>query len=494
MAEENEAAKPDEKKKEEKDEKKTRKLLEAQPVETQHEMSVEGKALKYTATAGTIPLKDEFDETEAEIFFVAYTLDRTRDKAERPLVFVFNGGPGSASIWLHLGAVGPKRVKMQDEGWMPAPPYKLIPNDATWLGLADLVFVDPVGTGYSRAAKEELDKKFWSVKGDIESVGEFIRLYLTRYQRWSSPLFLAGESYGTTRAAGLAGHLVDKGIAFNGIILISTAMNIRSIFFAEGDDLPFPLFVPTYAATAWYHKQLGDDLQQRELRDVLDEVEAWSESDYSVAMMKGDKLSDEERAEVAERLASYTGLERRYVEGTNLRINIHRFCKELLRDEKRSVGRLDSRFTGIEASAVTEMPEFDPSMLAILPPYTASFNDYVRSELGFETDLTYEALSFSVNEKWEWERGMLPNTGEALRSAFARNPFMKVFVGQGLYDLATPHFATEYMINHMNVDRELRENVRMAYYEAGHMFYLDVGSLDQLKRDVAQFVEFARGA
>ena len=346
-----------------------------------------------------------------------------------------------------------------------------------------------MGTGYSRAAKEELDKKYWNVKGDIESVGKFIRLYLTRYQRWSSPLFLAGESYGTTRAAGLSGHLVEEGIAFNGILLISTAVQLRPIFFEIGDDLPFQLFVPTYSATARYHNKLDEDLQKRELHNLLDEVEAWSENEYTVALMKGDKLSEDERHQIAEQLARYTGLSLDYVLGTNLRINIHRFCKELLRSENRSVGRLDSRFKGVEAIAVTEVPEFDPSMLAIKPPYTSMFNDYARTELKIETDLTYEPLNTKVSENWEWEKGKLPNTAESLRSAVAKNPFMKVFVGQGYYDLATPHFATEYMITHMNIDPELRKNVTMAHYEAGHMFYLDVSSLTQLQKDVASFIE-----
>ncbi len=262
-----EVKKPDESQ-EGKTQKKKRKLLGIAPVETRHELTLKKRTLKYTARAGAIPLKDEFDETEAEIFFTAYELEGTRDRAARPLTFVFNGGPGSSSIWLHMGAVGPYRVRMEKEGWMPPPPYTLEPNESTWLDQTDLVFIDPVGTGYSRAVNEELDKKFWNYQGDIESVGEFIRLYLSRYQRWSSPLFLAGESYGTTRAAGLAGHLVDRGIGFNGIILISTALDLRPIFFGQGDDLPFPLFVPTYAATAWYHKQLGTRAARAEICQI----------------------------------------------------------------------------------------------------------------------------------------------------------------------------------------------------------------------------------
>jgi len=472
---------------------KKRKCLGLEPVETKHKVKLKTRSFEYTATAGVIPLKDEFDETEAEIFFVAYRLDEVSDLARRPLIFVFNGGPGSSSIWLHMGAVGPYRVKMQDKGWMPAPPYEIEANEFSWLEFADLVFIDPVGTGYSRASKEELDKKFWNVKGDIESVGEFIRLYLTRYERWASPLLLAGESYGTTRAAGLAGHLVDKGITFNGIILISSALSIRLISFEDGDDLPYQLFVPTYAATAWYHKKLKADLQAKEFSVLLEEVEAWSEGEYSMALMKGDRLENETHQKIAQQLADYSGLELDYILGTNLRVNIHRFCKELLRGEKRSVGRLDSRFKGVEAIAVTEFPEFDPSMLAITPPYTAVFNDYVRKELEVKTDLIYESLNYKVNENWEWEKGKLPNTGEALRSAVAKNPFMKVFVGQGYYDLATPHFATQYMITHMNIDPEFRSNVKTVLYPAGHMFYLDIDSLSQHKEDVANFIKDAMG-
>ena len=371
---------------------------------------------------------------------------------------------------------------------MPPPPYRYEDNPYTWLDRTDLVFIDPVGTGFSRSTKEELDKKYCGFKGDIESVGEFIRLYLTRYERWTSPLFLAGESYGTTRAAGLAGHLVDKGITFNGIVLISTVLDFNAIRFVRANDLPFQLFVPTYAATAWYHGRLDESLQKRPLTELMTEVKAFSEGELTSALMKGDRLTGAERQTVAERLACYIGLSPDYVLGTNLRVEIFRFCKELLRDERRSVGRLDSRFKGVEALAITERPEFDPSMLAITPPYTSTFNHYVRSELGIETDLIYETLSYAVNQNWEWEKGAMPATGEALRSAIAKNPYMKVFVGQGYYDLATPHFSTEYMVSHMNVDPEHRGNVEMVNYEAGHMFYLDIDSLSAFKKDIDRFM------
>ncbi|MCX7750984.1 MAG: peptidase S10 [Candidatus Bipolaricaulota bacterium] len=469
---------------------KRRTLLGIEPVETRHELAVRGKTLSYVARAGAIPLKDPFGETEAEIFFVAYELEGA-DRGRRPLTFAFNGGPGSSSIWLHMGALGPKRVVMEKEGWMPAPPYRYEDNAHTWLEGTDLVFIDPVGTGFSRAAKEDLDKKFWNFKGDVESVGEFIRIYLTRYKRWTSPLFLAGESYGTTRAAGLAGHLVDRGIGFAGIVLVSTALDIGALRFMPGNDLPYQLFVPTYTATAWYHRRLPPDLQKRSLPDLMEEVKAWAEGELTVALMKGDRLSDGERRRVGRRLARYTGLDLDYVLGSNLRIEIFRFCKELLREERRSVGRLDSRFKGVEALAVTERPEFDPSMVAITPPYTAAFNHYVREELGIQTDLPYETLSRTVNEKWEWDKGAMPATGEILRGALAKNPYTKVLVAQGYYDLATPLMATEYMLSHMNVDPALRGNLTVRYYEAGHMFYLDADALRAFREDGERFLSAA---
>mgnify|MGYP001212125767 FL=1 len=481
-----EPGKTQEQKKEEAKQKK-RRLLGLEPVETRHALDLPGGRLPYVARAGVLPLRDEFDELEAEVFFTAYELEGVPDRSARPLTFLFNGGPGSASIWLHLGAAGPYRARMEDEGWMPKPPYELTPNEFTWLGFSDLVFVDPVGTGYSRAVREELDRKFWSFNGDIESVGEFIRLYLGRYGRWESPLFLAGESYGTTRSAGLAGHLVEKGMAFNGIVLISTALDIRPIDFGIGDDLPYQLFVPTYAATARYHGRLEPDLQGLSLEELDRMVTEWSGRELAVALAQGDGLPPERRSQIAAQLARFTGLAQEYVEGSNLRVEINRFCRELLRDEKRSVGRLDSRFKGIEALATGEYPESDPAMDAMTPPYVSMLYAHLGGRLGVRTDMPYEPLNLKANEKWEWERGKLPTTGEILRKAMAKNPHMKVMVAQGYYDLATPCYATSYMLSHMNMDPSLRGNVSTRYYEAGHMFYLDLESLAAFHGDVAGF-------
>ena len=467
---------------------------EEKPVITHHEIRVGGKALKYTATTSMMPIRNAKGETEGHMFFMAYTLDGVSDPTRRPLMFSFNGGPGSASVWLHLGAVGPKRVVMLATGEMPAPPFHLVDNEYTWLDQADLVFIDPVGTGYSRPAKPELGKNFWNLRGDIESVAEFIRMYLTRYERWTSPLFLVGESYGTTRAAGLSGYLINRGVAFNGIVLVSSILNFQTAEFAKGNDLPYILYLPTYAATAWYHKKLAPELE-RDLAKTLAEVERWAETGYAEALAKGDRLPAAERQSAIDRLARYTGLEKRYIDNSNLRVPIFHFTKELLRDQKRTVGRLDSRFKGMDESAATDHPEFDPSMAAIRPPYTSTFNNYVRGELGYKTDLEYYILGEGIKSPWEWgpssSREGFPDTSDALRSAFAKNPYMKLYVASGYFDLATPYFATQYTLAHMGLDPSLRGNIRTGEYEVGHMVYLEAKSLEKLKREVAAFIESA---
>ena len=463
---------------------------EEPPVVTRHELRVAGRALRYSVTTGMMPLKNEAGETEASIFYMAYVAERAGGPEKRPLTFSFNGGPGSSSVWLHLGAIGPKRVRMLEEGAMPAPPFELVDNDATWLDLTDLVFIDPVGTGYSRPKKPELGKKFWGVEGDIQSVGEFIRLYLSRHERWASPLFLVGESYGTTRAAGLSGHLVDRGIALNGIMLVSSVLNFQTNRFARGNDTPYPLFLPTYAATAWYHKKLPADLQGKPLRTFLDEVERWAAVDYPAALAKGDRLAGAERAAVADRLARYTGLDKEYVEQSDLRIEIQHFCKELLRERRRTVGRLDSRFEGIDPTAAGERPDYDPSMAAIRPPYTSTFNDYVRRSLGYKSDLTYYILGGGIGTPWDYGT---PNgyadVSESLRSAFAKNAAMRLFVASGYYDLATPYFATDYTLSHLGLDASQKGRISTSQYEAGHMMYISTRELGRLKQDVARFIQ-----
>ncbi len=437
-----------------------------------------------------MPIKNRDGETEARIFFMAYTLDGVGDRHQRPLTFSFNGGPGSASVWLHLGCIGPRRIPMNPDGTMPPPPYALVDNQQTWLDQSDLVFIDPVGTGYSRAARPELASKFFGLQGDIESVGEFIRMYLTRYERWTSPLFLAGESYGTTRASALSGYLISRGIALNGIVLISTIMNFETTDFASGNDLAYVMFLPSYAATAWYHKKLPRDLQSKSVQKVVAEAEEWAANDYTLALEKGDRLTSQERQEVVSKLSHYTGLDAKFIDNANMRVSLNFFRKELLRDEKRSIGRLDARFKGYDSSYVTAGPDFDASEAAIRPPYTSTFNNYVRTELGYKTDVEYYILGGGITSPWNWgtNNGYV-DTSVALRTALAQNPYLKIFVAMGYYDMATPYFAVQYTLHHISLDPVLLKNFSTGYYEAGHMMYIDEKQLGRLRADVGQFID-----
>jgi carboxypeptidase C (cathepsin A) len=460
------------------------------PVVTRHTARAGNQTLNYNVTTGFMPIRNaQTGETEARIFYMAYTLENP--PPNRPLMFSFNGGPGSASVWLHMGALGPKRVKMLDDGLMPPPPYQMEDNDATWLTETDLVFVDTVGTGYSRATKPEYASKFFSVNGDIESTGEFIRMYLGRYERWSSPLFLVGESYGTTRVSGLSNHLFERGIGLNGILLVSTVLNFQTIRFAENNDLPLVLILPSYATTAWYHKRLSPQMQAKTVREIAQEAENFAMNEYLPALMRIDRLSAPERAALAEKFSQFTGLSREFVERNNFRVDLGEFNKELLRDRRRTTGRLDSRFTGIDRDAAGDNAETDPSMNAIRPPYTAVFNSYVRRDLGFKSDLEYYILGGGVgNWNWNTDNGYA-DTSMRLKAAMSKNPYMKVMLANGYYDMATPFFAAEYTISAMNLDPQLRQNVTFTYYEAGHMMYIEKNSLRKLKEDAAAFIQSA---
>lgn len=436
-----------------------------------------------------MPIKNAVSgDTEARIFYMAYTLDDP--PAGRPLMFSFNGGPGSASVWLHMGALGPKRVKMLDDGLMPPAPYEAEENAQTWLDQTDLVFIDPVGTGYSRATKPELASKFFGLTGDIESIGEFIRMYLGRNERWTSPLFLVGESYGTTRAAGLSNHLFERGIALNGIVLVSTVMNFQSLSFADNNDLPLILIFPSYTATAWYHKQLPAELQRKPLREVLNESEQFAMNEYGPAMLRIDKLSAPEKNALLDKFSRLSGLGRDFVDENNFRVTLGEFNKELLRKQRRSTGRLDSRFLGFDKDSAGTSTDFDPSMTAIRTPYTAVFNDYVRRELGYKSDLEYYILGGGITSPWNWGvNNQYADTSQALSSAMRKNPYMKVMVASGYYDMATPYFAAEYTVSAMNLDPQLRRNFTFTYYEAGHMMYIEKESLRKLKTDVTGFIQ-----
>jgi len=473
-------------------------------VETKHSLVIDGQEIRYTVTCGTIVLKEEGEkkgekEGEAEgekprasIFFVAYTRDGIVEKHKRPITFSFNGGPGSSSVWLHLGLLGPRRVLLDDQGFAYSPPYKLVDNLYSLLDVTDLVFIDPVSTGYSRAVPGEKPKTFHGFKKDIESVGDFIRLYTTRYQRWNSPKFLIGESYGTTRAAGLSGYMQERhGMYLNGIMLISSILNFQTAHFHPGNDLPYILFLPTYCATAWFHHRL-DGALAKDLSATLLEVEDFALDEYAHALMQGDDLPEKVRHQVVRKLARYTGLSSDYINQTNLRIEIIRFTKELLRHERRTVGRLDSRFKGIDRDSAGEFIENDPSLNNITGPYTATLNDYVRSELKFESDLPYEILTERVNP-WsyaEFENEYV-NVAETLRKAMTTNPNLKVYVANGYYDLATPYLATRYTFKHLSLDESLLGNLRLGYFEAGHMMYIHIPSLIKLKGDLVEFIQWS---
>jgi carboxypeptidase C (cathepsin A) len=455
---------------------------EGEPVVTEQVLG----DLKYSATVGMLPVKDAYGETKAGIFFTAYTVDSPEP---RPLTFSFNGGPGSSSVWLHLGALGPKRVKLGDDGEALDAPYDLVDNSESWLSFTDLVFIDPVGTGFSRSLKAEDEESFWGLSGDVDSIADFIRSYLTRFERWMSPLYIAGESYGTTRAAGLSDALMDRGIGLKALVLISSILNFQTARFNRGNDLPFLLFLPTYAATAHFHGKLSKDLQAKPLEELLVEVEEFCESEYLLALNKGSSLSPEKTAETVEKLARFTGLDPLYIELTGLRINIHRFCKELLRKEGRTVGRLDSRYKGIDPIGVSESPEFDPSTV-IGPAFTHCLNDYIQRELGYRSKLPYYISNpDKLWARWKWgdAGGGYPDTSEALRRTMSKNKFMRVFIANGYYDLATPYFATRYTLNHMALDPSLLGNITNGYYESGHMMYVHSKELANLKRDVEAF-------
>jgi len=471
-------------------------------VETKHSILLGGQQIAYTVTTGTIVLKEESEKKgesageaegekpKASVFFIAYTRDDVADKTARPVTFSFNGGPGSSSVWLHLGVLGPRRVEMGDAGSLLPPPYHLVDNEYSILSATDLVFIDPVSTGFSRPVAGEKASEFHSLKKDIASVGDFIRLYTTRYQRWTSPKFLIGESYGTTRAAGLSWYLQDRhGLYLNGIMLVSAILQFQTANFDPGNDLPYILFLPTYAATAWYHKRLEPRLQ-KDLAATLKEVEAFALSDYALGLMKGASLPPKERARLVTRLARYTGLTPEYIERTDLRIEIMRFTKELLRGERQTVGRLDTRFKGVDRDDAGEFFEFDPSLSAIMGPYTATFNDYVRSELKFESDLPYEILNPLVFP-WVYDdnENRYVNVAESLRKAMTNHRFLKVFVANGYFDLATPYFATAYTLNHLGVDSGLQANISQGFYEAGHMMYAHLPSLARLTQDLTNFIQ-----
>ena len=464
-------------------------VAEVPPVITHHQATVNGKTLNYTATTGRLPIKREDGKIEAEMFFVAYTLDG-QDAGRRPLTFAFNGGPGSASVWLHMGALGPKRVVLQQNGFMPAAPYRLEDNPDTILDRSDIVMVDAMATGYSRAATAELTKKFLGLKGDVQAFGEFVRLYLSRYDRWTSPLFLLGESYSMTRAAGLAGYLADHGIAFNGVTLLSMAVDFQTLEWNKSNDLPYILLLPTFNMIAGYHHKLAADLTE-DTAKTRAEVVRWASNDYAAALAKGDAMTPDEHRKIVEQLSRYTGLRPEVIEAHNLRIDVPTFDRELLLDQKLIAGRLDGRFTSPNPDE--DRGFFDPTSAAMLPPYTSAFNNYLRTELNYKSDAPYRVFAYDQPgfRTWDWgnaEEGF-PSTAGGLRSAMIKNPYMKILVLEGYYDLATPFAAANWTMDHLNLDGKYRQNISYATYGAGHMVYVDRAEHDKMKKDLVDFMD-----
>jgi carboxypeptidase C (cathepsin A) len=465
---------------------------------TKHSITIDGLRIDYEATAGTLVVQEEDAKHKANVFFVAYTKCQGKGEtlSRRPIAFAFNGGPGSSSVWLHLGLLGPKRVDLGDRpeagpaGMASAPPYRLVENEVSLLDCTDLVLIDPVTTGYSRAEPADDAKQFHGVAQDVRSVAEFIRLYVTKFCRWDSPKYLIGESYGTTRAAGLAEHLQNHfGMNLNGIVLISTVLNFQTVRFDDGNDLPYPLFLPTYTATAWYHKKLVPELLA-DRQKTLEEVEKFALGEYTLALTKGSALTAEERQYVARKLARYTGLSEEYVRHANLRIEIHRFVKELLRTSHQIVGRYDSRFVGNDSDATGEYAGYDPSYTAVQGPYTALMQEYLAKELQYIRESPYRILTSRV-QPWDYgqAKNRYLNVSSSLREALARNPALRVFVANGYYDLATPYLATRYTFDHLDLDGDLHKRVCMRYYDAGHMMYIDKKSLYKLRKDLVAFFQ-----
>jgi carboxypeptidase C (cathepsin A) len=481
------------------------KLLARPAAESSGTAQMGSLRLDYTVTAAFIPVGAEgldgaSGEPQAAVLTTAYLL-KGAPAAERPVCFAFNGGPGSASIWLHLGALGPKRVVVPDDGSMPLPPYAVEDNPQSWFEHFDLVFIDPPHTGWSCTASEAARKKLLSVDGDVEALSEVIRLWLTRHKRWGSAVYLAGESYGTTRGAAIADKLQSLGVALSGLILVSCAMDLQSIVFAPGNDLPYALFVPGFANAAQFHGLLRGSLGASPLA-ARTAAEAFVQEDYAAALQAGSRLGEKERSRIAKRLSELTGLPRALVEEKNLRISDQTFFFEALRERGLIVGRLEARATGPMAASRTRDWEFDPGIEAIAAPYTMAAMAYFRDHLGLDLEARYQVLNTEVNRNWNWSRGDAGGFGRMgfaatspdLARALRRNTHLKVLAASGRYDLGTPYSASDWSLANLDITPEVRERVTHRYYDAGHMMYTRQADLMQLKADLGAWLRPTRAA
>jgi carboxypeptidase C (cathepsin A) len=461
---------------------------EAEPSVTHHTVTIAGQEIKYTATAGKMLMKNDEGDSKAHVFFVAYTKDDEQAN-DRPITYCFNGGPGSSSVWLHLGMLGPERVKLNDDAQPVPPPHELIANQYSLLDVTDLVMIDPVSTGFSRPAKGEDKKQFHGYDEDLRSVAQFIHDYTTKYGRWGSPKFLLGESYGGLRAAGLSGTLQQRyRMYLNGIVLVSAVVDFQTLAARGTNDVAYVLFLPSYAATAWYHKALSPELQQLPVEQVVAQARKFASGLYHQVLLAGDNVPKGRRQRAIDRMAELTGLSPEYIEGANLRVSMPRFGKELLRSRKRVVGRFDSRYLGIDRDNVGESTGHDPSGSALFGPFTSAMNQYLRDTLKVEEERVYEILTGRVHP-WDYQEftNRYVSASETLRRSMSDNPYLKVFAACGYYDLATPWYAMQYTRDHLGLAPELRKNFTMEYYEAGHMMYVHEPSLVKLRKDLLKF-------
>ncbi|MBE5790019.1 MAG: peptidase S10 [Clostridiales bacterium] len=450
---------------------------------TQHTATIQGKEIDYTVTAGTMAMSTALGDYD--LFFTAYTLNDVEDPAARPVTFAYNGGPGAASAFINLGLMGPDRLSLDENGKLAKVPTGYEPNDYSLLDLTDLVFIDPVGTGYSRAAGETDQKEFYSYSSDIQSVGDFIIRYINRNQRWASPKYLAGESYGTTRTAGLCDYLMGKGfLNLNGLMMISSINNFASVAFTDGNELPYAGFLPTYAAIAHYHGKVADPYKGMDLEEYLDEVRGFAGGEYWTALFRGSRMTQEEVDAIADKMAGFIGLKKELILKKNLRIDMETFCKQLLADEKLVVGREDGRYTGPAVEGSLGSAESDPSATTNAG-YIEAIRDLYTRKFQVQTDLSYEALSLSINAAWsspEYENAILSQE-KIIHDCMSKNPMMKVWVICGYYDQATPFFAAEWTYSHLFLDSNVQDNLSFTYYPSGHMFYQHEPSLQKFRKD-----------
>jgi carboxypeptidase C (cathepsin A) len=464
---------------------------------TDHSIKIGGTTIPYKSTAGTILLKNEKDEPTALVYYTGYTRSDVKDVSQRPLAFLYNGGPGSSSIWLHMGSFGPKRVVTVNAEVTPPAPYKLEDNANCLLDKADLVFIDPVGTGFSKAVGKAQDKDFWGIDPDAKSIAQFVQSYVTRNNRWNSPKFLIGESYGTFRNAALANLLQNAhGIYLNGIVMVSSVWDLGTLSFYPGVDLSYVLYLPSYAATAWYHKVLKE--RPDNLEAFLDEARKYANGPYAEALLKGDALSAADTAAVAKRLAYFTGLSEDYLIKSKLRVKLRNFMQELQRSRGLTTGRLDSRFSGPTYDLINSAADYDPQSTAVTGAFTAVFNMYVRDDLKFGHDRDYHVSANFGENHWDWkhetgnQRSFFPGSPNVmgdLANALIVNPKLRVEMEDGYYDMATPFFESEYAVAHLGLPENLQKNIQHKYYEAGHMMYLREEDLAKLKSNVAAFVD-----